>query len=253
MYPNKNYNYNKENLSCFRTIHNLVSDFPLYFSFEVDYNIMDQATIEFHNKLVFKKKRWNKFVKRKKHEYVDRLDSNVIENKVKDYFNIKVGHHIEAIMLQNYTLMTISKNSDPSLNKEDIVDILIGLKNNERYIAEYGLVSPITVKNAELIDLKDFEFKFEKKEDIERNIELLQILDSDHLKIRNLKDFYARSIHYKPVFNKLKEKRVLKRDDETIIYLDRIDFEVFDRLPNIYPDKKCLILENKATIELLLS
>ena len=114
-------------------------------------------------------------------------------------------------------------------------------------------MSLIDNKNAELIDLNDFEFRFENKEDIERNIEILQIFDSDHLKIWNLNNFYSSSIHYEPNFNKLKEKKVLKRDDKTIIYLDRIDFEVFNRLPNIYPDKKNLIFEDEVTIELLLS
>ena len=234
-----NYNYNKENLSWFRTIHNLINDFLLYFSSEMGDRILNQAYIEFQNKLAFKKKRRNNFVRRKKQEYIDNLGSTAIEKRVMDFYN--------------YHVMTIRKNSDPSLDKENIVDILIGLKNNEDYIAEYGLFSLTDVKNAELIDLTDFEFRFENKEDIERNIELLQILDSDHLKIRKLNDFYSRSIHYEPIFNKLKKKKVLKRDDETIIYLDRIDFEVFDRLPNIYPDKKYLILEDEVTIELLLS
>jgi len=232
MYANMNYNYNKENLSWFRTIHNLVSDFLLFFSSEIEKRISNQLYIEFQNKLAFKKKRSNKFVKKKKQEYLDNLGSTVIENIVMDIFNSKTDYHTEAIMLPNYHIMIIRKNSDPSLDKENIINILIGLKNNENYIAEYGLLSLTDVKDAELIDLNDFEFRFENKADIERNIELLQILDSDHLKIWNLNDFYSRSIHYEPIFNKLKEKKVLKRDDKTIIYLDRIDFEVFDRLPN---------------------
>ena len=248
-----NYNYNKENLSWFRTIHNLINDFLLYFSSELGDRILNQAYIEFQNKLAFKKKRRNNFIRRKKQEYLDNLGSTAIEKRVMDFYNSKTDHGTEAIMLYNYHVMTIRKNSDPSLDKENIVDILIGLKNNDDYIAEYGLFSLTDVKNAELIDLNDFEFRFENKEDIERNIELLQILDSDHLKIRNLNDFYSRSIHYEPIFNKLKKKKVRKRDGETIIYLDRLDFEVFDRLPNIYPDKKYLILEDEVTIELLLS
>ena len=253
MYANMNYNYNKENLSWFRTIHNLISDFLLFFSSKMEDRIRNQAYIEFQNKLIFKKKRRNKFVRRKKQEYINNLGSTAIEKKVMDFYNSKTDHHTEAIMLHNYHVMTIRKNSDPLLEKENIVDILIGLKNNEDYIAEYGLLSLADVKNTELIDLNDFEFRFENKEDIERNIELLQILDSDHLKIRNLNDFYSRSIHYEPIFNKLKVKKVLKRDDETIIYLDKIDFEVFDRLPDTYPDKKYLILEDEITIEPLLS
>ena len=253
MYVNTNYNNNKENLSRFRTIHNLNSDFPLFFSAEMAERIVHQAYSLFQNKLAFRKIRRNQFIRRKKQEYIDNLDSTEIEKKVMDFYNSQQNHHTEAIMLPNYHIMTIIKNSDPSLDKEKIVDILVGLKNNEDYIAEYGLFSIVNVGNPELIDLNDFEFRFEQKEDIERNIELLQILDSDHLEIHNLKDFYSRSIHYEPIFNKLKEKKVLKRDDKTIIYLDRIDFEVFDRLPNTYPDKKYLILDDDITIELLLS
>jgi len=253
MYANMNYNYKKENLSWFRSIHNLISDFLLFFSPKKEKRIRNQTYIEFQNKLAFKKKRRNNLIKKKKQEYIDNLDSTVIENNVMDFYNSKTDYHTEAIMLPNYHIMTIRKNSDPLLDKENIIDIMIGLKNNENYIAEYGLSSLTDVKDAELIDLNDFEFRFENQVDIERNIELLEILDSDHLKIRNLKDFYSSSIHYQPNFNNLKEKKVLKNGDNTIIYLDREDFEVFDRLPNTYPDKKTLILEDEITIELLLS
>ena len=252
MYANLNYNNNKENLSRFRTIHNLNSDFPLFFSAEMAERIVHQAYRRFQNKLAFRKIRRNQFVRRKKQEYIDNLDSTEIEKKVMDFYNT-LNHHTEAIMLPNYHIMTISKNIDPSLDKEKIVDILVGLKNNEDYIAEYGLFSINNVGNPELIDLNDFEFRFEQKEDLERNIELLQILDSDHLKIHKLKDIYSRSIYHKPIFNKLKKKKVLERDGETLIYLDRIDFEVFDRLPNIYPEKKSVILADEDTIKYLLS
>jgi len=248
-----NYNYNKENLSWFRTIHNLINDFILFFGSEVIDRIQNEVNIELQKKLAFKKKRRNNSVRRRKQEYIDSLSSAIIENKVMDFYNSETDHHTEAIILPNYHVMTIRKNSDPSLEKENIVDILIGLKNNENHIAEYGLLSLARSENAEFIDLNDFEFRFNNKEDLIRNIELLQILDSDHLKIRNLKDFYSRSIHYEPIFNKLKEKKVLKSDDQTIIYLDRIDFEIFDRLPNTYPDKKDLIFKDNVTIELLLS
>ncbi len=51
------YNYNKENLSWFRSIHNLITDFPLYFSLELEIKIINQANNEFRDKLVFKKKK----------------------------------------------------------------------------------------------------------------------------------------------------------------------------------------------------
>jgi len=156
-------------------------------------------------------------------------------------------------MLNDYHVMTIRKNSDPLLDKEKIVQILINLKNNKNYIAEYGLSSIANINDRELIDLNDFNFRFENRADIERNIHLMQILDSDHLTIRNLDDFYSRSIHHEPIFNKLKEKKILKEDDRTIIYLDKIDFEIFDRLPNIYPDKKQAILEDEDVMRNLLS
>jgi len=248
-----NYNYNKENLSSFRTIHNLIRDFPLFFSTELEIKIMNQAITTFRDKLAFKKKRENKFIRRRKQEYIDKLGPKVTEKKVMGFYNSKTGYHAEAIMLNNYHVMTIRKNSNPSLDKEKIVDILVNLKNNANYIAEYGLLSIANIKKVELIDLNDFEFRFEIKDDIERNIEILQILDSDHLNIRNLNDFYSRSIHYEPIFNKLKEKKILKEHDKTIIYLDKIDFEIFDRLPNIYPDKKHSIFQDEDMIGIILS
>jgi hypothetical protein len=219
----------------------------------LEIKIINQANNEFRDKLVFKKKRKNKFIRRKKQEYIYNLDPNDIEKIVMDFYNSKTDNHTEAIMLNDYCVMTIRKNTNPSLDKDKIVKILLNLKTNENYIAEYGSLSIGNIRNVELIDLKDFDFRFENKADIERNIQILQILDSDHLNIRNLKDFYSRSIHYEPIFNKLKEKKILKEGDRTTIYLDKIDFEIFDRLPNIYPDRKQAILEDEEAIRLLLS
>ena len=247
------YKYNKVNLSWFRSIHNLIRDFQLFFSADIESKIWKKAIREFQNKLIFKKKRVNKFVRQKKQEYIDNLDQKEIEKIVMDFYNRNASHHTEAIMLNEYHVMTIQKNSNPLLDNEKIVEILINLKNNENYIAEYGLASVSDIKSVELIDLNDFDFRFENRADIERDIHLLQILDSDHLTIRNLNDFYSRSIHHEPIFNKLKEKKILKEDDRTTIYLDKIDFEVFDRLPNIYPDKKQAILEDDEVMRLLLS
>lgn len=247
------YKYHKVNLSWFRSIHNLIRDFPLFFSVDLESKIWKKAYREFQNKLIFKKIRINKFVRRKKQEYIEDLDQKEIENIVIDFYNSNASHHTEAIMLNDYHVMSIRKNSDPLLDKEKIVQILIHLKNNKNYIAEYGLSSIANINDIELIDLNDFNFRFENRADIERNIHLLQILDSDHLTIRNLDDFYSRSIHHKPIFNKLKEKKILKEDDRTLIYLDKIDFEIFDRLPNNYPDKKQAILEDEDVMRNLLS
>jgi len=64
------YKYNKVNLSWFRSIHNLIRDFPLFFSGDLEREIRKKAYREFQNKLIFKKIRINKFVRRKKQEYI---------------------------------------------------------------------------------------------------------------------------------------------------------------------------------------
>ena len=104
-----NYNYNKENLSSFRTIHNLIRDFPLFFSTELEIKIMNQAITTFRDKLAFKKKRENKFIRQ--HHTENSIMINIRFNSYEDYAYFKEREEYLEIFTKLVTLET-KKNGD---------------------------------------------------------------------------------------------------------------------------------------------
>lgn len=135
---------------------------------------------------------------------------------------------------------------------ERIVKIILDLKNGEHYIAHYGLdLMLIDHKDFEIIDLNDFNFKFEKIEDLQRVIRILQILDSDNYNLKNF-DLCLKGFHFlMKNYDNLRKDKYLMRYEKEYIYIDPEDIEIYDRIPEYYPDLTERILNDSRIKNIL--
>lgn len=216
------YNSKKVNISIFREICNLIENFSILFH-EL-----------YKNKIMF-----TRFHKYKIKKYLKSLKNIEVEQKVMNFYKQK----LEAIRISKYHVMTIFKKESNFLSYDDLIDLILDLKMGVHYIACYGLYSSIKSDYSEIIDLFDFNFHFKNKEDIRKVVQILQILDSEDYKFKEFESISGRFFLYNN-FEKLKKVKYLKRDKSKYIYLDSDDFEIFDRLPDFYPDHTKKILQD---------
>jgi len=186
-----------------------------------------------------------------------RKQKKMIHQKLKDEFyglslneiekRVKIpDSDSEVIALNQNTILIILKKKENYINKENLFKIVSDLMNGINYVAQYGFdLILVDNKEYELIELDDFKFKFNSKEDLKYVINILQILDSEYYQFERLEDFYlGKCIHRDSFFDELKKKTCIQIDESKYLYLDTKLFTELDRLPEDYPDMTESILKD---------
>lgn len=185
------------------------------------------------------KRKQKKIIHRKLKEKFYSLSLNEIERRVKIPGS-------EVIALNHNTILRILKKKENYISKEELFTIVSDLMNGISYVAQYGFdLILVDNKEYELIELDDFNFKFNSKEDLKHVINILQILDSEFYQFKKSEDFYSGIwIHRDSFFYELKEKKYIQIDESKYFYLDTKLFTAIDRLPEDYPDMTDSILKD---------
>ena len=187
------------------------------------------------------KRKQRKIIRQKLKEEFYSLPLSEIEKRVK-----LPDSKSEFIALNHNTILVIFKKKEDYISKENLFRIVSDLMKGISYVAQYGFdLILVDNKQYELIELDDFNFKFNSKEDLKHVINILQILDSEYYQIKKLEAFYSgKWIHRDSFFDELKEKKYLQIDESKYLYLDTKLFTEMDRLPEDYPDKTESILKD---------
>jgi len=237
------YNLKKVNISTFRTIYNLIKDFPILFR-ELYNEIKVEVGEEIQKGRFFRRRRFTKLRKQKIKNHLKSFEDTEIEQRVMNIYNQEGKLYLEAKRISKYHVMTIRKKVTDFLPYDDLINLILDLKAGAHYIAHYGLdLTLIGHEHFEIVDLFDFNFHFENGADIRKVVRILQILDSEYYKFREFESISGRFFLYNN-FEKLKQMKYLKRNKSEYIYLDSDDFEIFDRLPDFYPDYTQQILQD---------
>lgn len=186
-----------------------------------------------------------------------RKQKKMIHRKLKDEFyslslneiekRVQITHfNSEVIALNQNTILIIRKKKENYIRKENLFKIVSDLMNGINYVAQYGFnLILVDNKEYELIELDDFNFKFNSKEDFKYVINILQILDSEYYQFKKLKEFYSGiDVHRDSFFDELKEKKCIQIDESKYLYLDTKLFIELSRLPEDYPDMTDSILKD---------
>ena len=247
----KKYDFKKKNVPNNRKIENLVEDFPLYYPNKYN-EFWKKAHNKFRNKIFLKMYRKKKYVEKQIEEFLKSISAGNIEDKIKEKLN-REDFYQEPILLRNNNILLIFKKTSNFITEKEIKDILVNLKNDNNYIADDSSYFYSNKKRREIIDLQDFNMDFRDIHNIRRNIRIIQLIDSNSLKLRNINEFYSHIVHNKSRFDRLKKRKVIDNDEKEYIYLDVEDFLIFDRLPEIYPDKTDSILSDQDFVNSFLN
>jgi len=247
------YNFDKKNIPKFR----MVIDFlNLKESSYILLNPPKEIIMEIYS--TKRKKEKKEIIK----SLLDKLSKSEIEKRLMEKFNnsndkrIISGSRIvdldkntfyyEIIAPSKSKVLMISKKRESFIEYDDLVKLLLDLKKGKHYMAiYYDMFSESDKRTTELIDLNDFNFQFKNKENIDRNVRILQIIDSEPYEFREFESTLNGLFFIKRNYEEFKKNRYIRRDKDVYKYLDTEDFEFFDRLPNFYPDKTEKILNDK--------
>ena len=189
----------------------------------------------------FSKRKQKRLIHQKLKEEFDKLSLDEIERRLKSPKSAS-----EIIALDRYTILTILKKKKDLISRDRLFMIISDLMNGIRYIAQYGHdIAFVENKEYELIELDDFNFKYDSEEDLRHVINILQILDSEYYQFEKLDKFYSvYRFSRDSFFDELKEKKYIKIDESRYLYLDPKIFTEMDRLPIDYPDMTDEILQD---------
>ena len=181
-----------------------------------------------------------------------RKQKKIIHQKLKEEYNNLSLNEIEqrvnfpgsvTIALNHSKILRILKKKKKFISNAEIITIVSDLMNGISYVAQHGFEAFGSNKKYELIELDDFNFKYDSNEDLKHVITILQILDSDFYRLEKLEDFYSgKWYHRDSFFEELKEKKFIQVNEESYLYLDTKIFTEMDRLPEDYPNNQDLIL-----------
>lgn len=187
------------------------------------------------------KRKQKKIIHQKLKEEFYNLSLNEIERRMRI-----PGSNSEIIALDRNTILKILKKDKGYISEENLINIISDLRGSISYIAQYGFdLGIVDNKEYTLIELDDFNFKFDSKEDFKYVINILQILDSEYFQFEKSENFYSgKWLHRDSFFDELKEKKYIQIDESKYWYLDTNLFTEMDRLPESYPDKTDNILND---------
>lgn len=213
-----------------REIEKIDKNHPLVFpeSIEISRDVIKYCVL---NNISRRKQK--KLINLKQEEEFNKLSLEDIENRLKH-----PGSSLEIIAIDHNNVLEILKRNKDFISKDNLVEIITDLMNGTKYIAQYGFdLVLVDNKNYELIELEDFNFKFDSEADLRKVINILQILDSEFYQFEKLDKFYKGIFILRDsFFDDLKREKCIKRDEATYLYLEPKFFTEMDRLPENYPD-----------------
>ena len=189
----------------------------------------------------FSKRKQKRLIHQKLKEEFDKLSLDEIEQRLKSPKSAS-----EIIALDRNTILTILKKKKDLISRDRLFMIVSDLMKGIRYVAQFGYdLMLVDHKEYELIELDDFKFKYDSEEDLRHVINILQILDSEYYQFEKLDKFYSGKFIYRDsFFDELKEKKYIKIDESSYLYLNHKIFTEMDRLPKDYPDMTEEILKD---------